>query len=600
MAKKKNDTFTAEDVKRIWNSNSSSQKATETVTSTSPSYIQTSKETYTAEDVKKIWNSSQSTSTRQQTYTPQGHTNNRQQAYTPQTTTQSNRQQAYTPQSYKSYLAQKKNNEQKTTPNYSQTRPFNSAFESKLPDVPVKDFAENYKKTYSPQEVKTILRNYNAQNVLEKQQKNLNDAIQSGKITQEDLNAAFGNIDDLRNSIKDEHVNIYNEMKQTDPEAAREYISVPRNIMSEADERRADIYKKLKDLGIDADIAEAYYNDQDVATKNYENMTDAEKEQLKNEYESIQNYNVFERYLADGSIENKKEYNRKQELSNNYNKLKNDLTYDYLLKNGMSEDEMEALRQYYTYQSDSDRLAAEGYSNEEIEKIAQDRIDNYEATMAKIYDLFAGTDKFDDITQMIKERYANPQIERDAEEHAIEDSLFTLATNPLESTGAVLGNAYNFISGRPLQNYKTYTNIVRDTTNKNIDSRLGQIVYGGAMSIGDMAVAAAAAYGTGGGSIVSAGIQALEKAAEVINQGVDRGLTPEQIFAEGIGSGVTTYITEKIPMGKLSEIAEKGLTKYTAKEIGKTLASMMITEGAQEGFEDVADWAMDAVVSWAE
>jgi hypothetical protein len=81
----------------------------------------------------------------------------------------------------------------------------------------------------------------------------------------------------------------------------------------------------------------------------------------------------------------------------------------------------------------------------------------------------------------------------------------------------------------------------------------------------------------------AAGTMGLEKASEVINGAVDRGLTPDQILAEGIGSGVTTAATEAIPLGRFSQ--------------GGNIFGAMLAEGLQEGAEDYADTILDQLVT---
>lgn len=371
-------------------------------------------------------------------------------------------------------------------------------------------------------------------------------------------------------------------------------------------------------------LAKAYADEQerirnmDYAQKPVSMLSDKEKKDLKNEYESIENTNAFQRLwnqgvratadlwnvnLRDDYPDYGSEYERKQELSKNYREIKDSEAYKALLDHGFTDEDIKMLNTQPLSTEEIKDYQNRGFSDEDINEFAEERFSKQQETRKRFEDMMATVDDSwgvttDDITRMVYERSALPEIERDTEEHPIINSLYTLASNPVESAAESIANVVNYASGNPMQNYKTTTETVRDTVTNNIDSQLGKIAYGGAMSIGDTAVSTALAYATGGGSIVSAGVQALEKAAQVMGEGVDRDLTPDQIFAEGIASGVTTYLTEKIPMGMAEKVVENGLTEYTAREIGNYLGSMFITEGLQEGFEDVADWAMDAAITW--
>lgn len=435
-------------------------------------------------------------------------------------------------------------------------------------------------------------------NQINAQRNALNEALSSRKITEDDIRNAFGDIDDIRRSVTAEYKNTYQNILKTDPSAAKQYINTPHNAVQDADTRQSSARQKIMAAGVDPKVAAEYYKNLDLATKDPSLMTEEDKQNIKNEYESLGQSNLFERYFGDNAIENKENYNRKQELDANYRAIKNEETRKDLISKGMTEEELSLLGGSPMYQSDIDELIKQGKTDEEIDAISQERFDKGEEARQKLLRIAQDSgESFDDYMSVLED-YSNEAIKRDALEHPAVNSAFTLATNPFDSAAGVGRNVINFITGKPMRNSNSYTDLTRNTVTQNIDNQFGRTVYGGAMSIGDMAVAAATAYATGGGSIVSSGIQALEKASQVMNEGTDRGLTPEQIFAEGALSGVTTYITEKIPMGKLENIAEKGLTSYNAKEIAKTLTAMFISEGAQEASEDIADWAMDSVVAW--
>ena len=163
-----------------------------------------------------------------------------------------------------------------------------------------------------------------------------------------------------------------------------------------------------------------------------------------------------------------------------------------------------------------------------------------------------------------------------AEDHPALATAASIGLNPLYSLTNSVKNVGNYIAGNPLENYVNPANELRQNVSEGIDSKVGQFAYNVGNSAADM-ITAMLLPGS------AAGTMGLEKASEVINGAVDRGLTPDQILAEGIGSGVTTAATEAIPLGRFSQ--------------GGNIFGAMLAEGLQEGSEDIADTILDQLVT---
>lgn len=177
-----------------------------------------------------------------------------------------------------------------------------------------------------------------------------------------------------------------------------------------------------------------------------------------------------------------------------------------------------------------------------------------------------------------------------SKEHPYYGSVYSAVAKPGESTVSLLMNAENYLRGNPLQNYD-YLNSA-DYARQGASSDMGNVgkfLYDTGMSAADMAVAMAT--GTGGNLL------GLEKASSVMNDSINRGLNPNQILGESVVSGVTTALTERIPMGKWQKIAEGGLSEVTAKELAKVILASSATEGLQEMSEDVADAIADRLIA---
>jgi hypothetical protein len=164
--------------------------------------------------------------------------------------------------------------------------------------------------------------------------------------------------------------------------------------------------------------------------------------------------------------------------------------------------------------------------------------------------------------------------------HPIIGSISATLNRPMESAEGVLQNLGEYATGRALSQTDRPSSEMRDAVNENINSNIGRIAYGGVNSISDMALAMLLA---GGNPTLSSGIMGLEKANDVTNDANARGLTPNQILAEGALSGVSTALTERLPMGRFAN--------------GGHIAGSMLSEGVQEGAEDIVDTFFDELVT---
>lgn len=154
------------------------------------------------------------------------------------------------------------------------------------------------------------------------------------------------------------------------------------------------------------------------------------------------------------------------------------------------------------------------------------------------------------------------------------------------------------ISGRETKDYskgafaQNVVDTLRGTVTENIDSNVGKTAYGIGTSIGDMALNLALHTGPVG--------MGLEKASSTKNEAIERGLSDGQVIGEMVTSGLTTAITEAIPMGKIKKIADAGfgeLGKVTLKSVIKKVGASMASEGVQEMSEDVADMIADRLIA---
>ena len=169
-----------------------------------------------------------------------------------------------------------------------------------------------------------------------------------------------------------------------------------------------------------------------------------------------------------------------------------------------------------------------------------------------------------------------------AKTHPVLATLNAFPENIAGSAEGVLDKLTSYVTGNPLEAKPTNAELYRSAVSAGIDSKVGNFAYNVGNSIGDMLLANIVTGGLGRGK-VGAALMGLEKADPVMNSAIERGLTPTQAIAEGIGSGITTGMTEAIPFGRFAE--------------GGHILGSMAAEGLQEGAEDIADTILDELVT---
>jgi len=166
-----------------------------------------------------------------------------------------------------------------------------------------------------------------------------------------------------------------------------------------------------------------------------------------------------------------------------------------------------------------------------------------------------------------------------ASQHPFMATLNSFPEMAAGSTEGVLDKLTNYLQGKPLESSPINAELYRNAVSQDM-SGLGNFAYGVGTSMGDMGLASL--FGGVGGPTV----MGLEKANSVMNEAIDRGLTPNQIMGEGLASGASTAITEKLlgPFGKFA---------------GNNALKAALGEGLQEGAEDIVDTLFDELITRA-
>ena len=327
--------------------------------------------------------------------------------------------------------------------------------------------------------------------------------------------------------------------------------------------------------------------------------------ELINYYESLPDANILERLT---SFEKNNAYKKKQALASDYQYAK-DATVPSLLNHArVSTDDLEKLNKQAKRSNIGETLSMMGTSGgSAFDNISSMAIENY----LKKKGLNSTDARY--IADYLKRNQSNETnnaITDWTSKNTATKALGTLGSFPARavgSTGDVVDKLANYLIGEAMttdgsqaSRIKNLSQNVRDVASENLGG-FGKFAYDVGTSIGDMALASLLGNATGAGSTLAAGLMGSEKASDVINEGIERNLTPDQIMAEGVASGVTTYLTEKIPMGKWDDIAEAGFKstegiKY-ARELGKKIVASGVPELGQEAAEDIADAIADAIIA---
>lgn len=175
-----------------------------------------------------------------------------------------------------------------------------------------------------------------------------------------------------------------------------------------------------------------------------------------------------------------------------------------------------------------------------------------------------------------------------AQNHPVLATLGSVVSRPIETTEGVVQNVGEYLTGKPLTQTYNPSTLMRNTVTEGIDSNVGRMAYGAVNSIGDMALAAylgggASGLGQRAAARTAAAIMGTEKAADVMNDAIERGLTPDQIVTEGVLSGASTAITEAMPFENLWN--------------GSSIIKNVLSEGGQEVAEDLVDTLFDEIVT---
>ena len=318
------------------------------------------------------------------------------------------------------------------------------------------------------------------------------------------------------------------------------------------------------------------------------------------EYESIPDYNVFER-AADsigrtankifggsggrGSESKSEMYARKSELTDRYNKIINQKT-------------QEALNDYQASGGDKIPVLAGVNANEILHPF------QYAAARKEIEPLLqqygVSFEQLEDFYRKQALEQQNQNMASYAKDHPILATGASFVTNAIGGLEGAVGGLTNYLEGKPmnanqaLTEYGKLTPTIRETVKEGIGNPVGQTLYDVETSIGDMLYSIALG---GGSKAASLGLMSTNAGANTLNQQMDKDTDPWQKVATATASGAVEAITELLPMESLFRMVNNPAGRQTAKQLMVNVLKQAGMEAGEEAISDIANNFVDGVVN---
>lgn len=293
-----------------------------------------------------------------------------------------------------------------------------------------------------------------------------------------------------------------------------------------------------------------------------DSMSDAE---VISKYESIPNYNIFERVFDLGKKET--QYEQKQALSERYNAAK-----ERQVSNALGE-----------YNNNGDLIP---YLNSK--GITEKQYDDYNALQ--------------------KARKSVEGAERYAQDHP---ALATLSAVPYGLYGGVqtgISEIGNYLTGKPIGSNaalneraklaSTMTGTVKQGIQDNAKTDAGRVLGGLAYDAAASSVDYLTNLGlTGFNPVTALALMGYKSAANSLNEQKGKNTTADQKMATAAINGAIEVLTEKIPMDDLFKLAKTPTGKQAIKQllfgVGKQAAEEGVEEFVNEIASNIADFGIN-------
>ena len=177
---------------------------------------------------------------------------------------------------------------------------------------------------------------------------------------------------------------------------------------------------------------------------------------------------------------------------------------------------------------------------------------------------------------------------------AKDSPVLSSAISPVVSVFSGAEYVSDLIKGDDRNMLADINTTIRGTVSKQVDWEIGNwdafdFVYNTGMSMAD-SITATTLLGSAGG--ISLGLSA---AAQATNDALDRGLTKDQAFWNGITAGVFEGLFESVSIGQFSALKE--VVPAGIKDIAKNIGKSMLVNASEEALTEIANITYDLIAN---
>ena len=172
--------------------------------------------------------------------------------------------------------------------------------------------------------------------------------------------------------------------------------------------------------------------------------------------------------------------------------------------------------------------------------------------------------------------------------------VLSSAISPVMSVFSGAEYLSDLVTGDDRNLMADFGTIIRGTVSEKVDWEIGNwdafdFVYNTGMSMADSLVNTTLFGGFGG---VSLGLSA---AAQATNDALDRGLTKDQAFWNGITAGVFEGLFETVSIGSFKALQE--VSAQSVKDIAKNIGKSMLVNASEEALTEIANITYDLIAN---
>lgn len=352
--------------------------------------------------------------------------------------------------------------------------------------------------------------------------------------------------------------------------------------------------KSVKDTNRDFSLLDAYMKNQKKQSLSVPSssltMPYSRDEMTVRSYESIPNYNVFERATDKSKAD---AYKRKQSMLPSYKEAKSRTIEKSLKQSGLTDSEIEALSAG-TFGNKAmvglDLISA--YINRDKRKSALEKLKNSGSRSFSASDIL-------DYAQSQSRKKETQELSDFSDKHKVIGTALTFPMNAGGGVSGLVGNTVDYLTGNPIdpENYANHntntSNQMRSAVSDDM-GKAGQFLYNVGTSIGDSLTSQAI---SGGKPAVAAALQGSQAFTNSAIDTANRGLTPNQIMSTSSISAAAETLFEKLSLDNLKGILKGGTAKEAGKSLFKDILGQMKTEAGEEMATEVANAAADYFIN---